>query len=240
MFSMRNHLVAGMRVMVACALSLALTAPLIARKGKHPELTLPNILSKMDEAAKKLKTVSAKLEYTNFTALVNDTSTQKGELYYRKGKGNKLPEILVDFKEPDRKKVRLYKGVGEFYLVKANQVQVFKVQQNGDVLQQFLALGFGTGSAKLKKDYVIQYLGEEPLGDETTALLELTPKRKSAAGISKIQLWISEDSWVPTQQKFFKSAGDYTVAHYSRMQLKDALPESDFDLGAPKSAYPSK
>jgi outer membrane lipoprotein-sorting protein len=233
---MQTPLVHGVRTVLITALALTLAAPAHARKGKHPELTQTDILAKMDVAAKRLKTVSAKLEYTNFTALVNDNSTQKGELYYRKGKDNKLPEILVDFKDPDQKKVRLYKGVGEMYLVKANEVQVFNVSQNGDVLQQFLLLGFGTEGSKLKKDYEIKYVGEEPLGDETTALLELTPKANAPAGITKIQLWISEDSWVPTQQKFFKGGGDYTIAHYSGMQLKDALPDSAFNLGAPDSA----
>ena len=51
---------------------------------------------------------------------------------------------------------------------------------------------------------------EEELDGDTTAVLELTPrKEKIAAQLTKIQLWISEESWLPVQQKFFEPGGDY-------------------------------
>jgi outer membrane lipoprotein-sorting protein len=73
------------------------------------------------------------------------------------------------------------------------------------------------------------------LEGDTTALLELVPHKASvAAQISKIQIWVSEESWLPAQQKFVESGGDYTIAHYSGMKVNRPLPP--FELNAPSSA----
>ena len=87
-------------------------------------------------------------------------------------------------------------------------------------MQQFLLLGFGTDTSELKKAYKVKYLREEDLEGDTTVLLELMPRKANvAAQISKIQIWVSEESWLPAQQKFFQNGGDYLIAHYSGVKV---------------------
>ena len=230
---MRDSLNTWMRVLLAGVMALALAPPASARKGKHPT-DLTEILSDMNEASKRLKTVSANLEYTKVTVLVDDKSTESGQLLFRRGK---TTEIRIDIQKPERKILLFKKNKGEIYFPKINQIQEYDLAQKSDLVQQFLLLGFGTDANELKKTYNVTYVKEEDLEGDTTVLLQLVPRKENtAAQITKIQIWVNEESWLPAQQKFFQSGGDYLIAHYSGVKVNRVLPGSSFELNAPDSA----
>jgi outer membrane lipoprotein-sorting protein len=230
---MREFLDNGMRVLLAAVLTLALAPPASARKGKH-HTDLTEILSDMNEAAKRLKTVSANLDYTKVTVLVDDKSTESGQIFFRKGK---TTEIRIVFEKPESKILLFKRNKGEIYLPKINQIQEYDLGQKSDLVQQFLLLGFGTDTSELRKAYNIKYIQEDDLEGDTTVLLELMPRREAiATQIAKIQIWVNEESWLPAQQKFFESGGDYLIAHYSGVKVNRVLPGSDFELNAASGA----
>ncbi len=213
---------------------LALMPLLVFARGKKNRLDLNQIFSHMNESAKRLKTLSANLEYTKVTVLVNDFSTESGQLYFRNAKS---PDILIDFNKPAPKIILFRKDKAEIYQPKINQIQEFDLSKHSGLIQQFLLLGFGTNSKEMQKVYQVKYLKEVQLGGDTTALLELTPREeKLAAQLSKIQLWISEESWLPIQQQFFEAGGDYSVARYSSVKVNRNLPSTTFRLHAAKGA----
>jgi outer membrane lipoprotein-sorting protein len=221
------------RVILVLFLMAVMPLPLFANSKKEP-LDLNQIFSHMNQSAKHLKTLSAKLEYTKVTVLVNDFSTETGQMYFRNAKS---PDILIDFKTPAPKVILLKKDKAEIYQPKINQIQEFDLSKHSSLIQQFLLLGFGTEPKELQKVYKVKYLKEEQLGGNTTALLELTPREeKLAAQLSKIHLWISEESWLPVQQKFFEAGGDYLLARYSSVKVNRNLPSSTFRLHAAKDA----
>jgi outer membrane lipoprotein-sorting protein len=228
---MRNALNNAMRVLLAGVIIWALAPTANARK--HPT-GLAEILNDMNEASKRLKTVSANIEYTKVTVLVDDKSTESGQLYFRRGK---TPEIRIDIQKPDTKVLLLERNRGEMYFPKIKQIQEYDLSQKSDLVQQFLLLGFGTDSNELKKAYNITYAKEEDLEGDTTALLELVPRSGAAKGqATKIQLWVNEESWLPAQQKFFQPGGDYLLAHYSGVKVNRVLPGSTFELNADPGA----
>jgi outer membrane lipoprotein-sorting protein len=203
------------------------------RKGKLSH-DFAEILSRMNESAKRLKTVSADLEYTKVTVLVDDKSTEHGQLFFHKSKN---PEILIDIQEPDPKIILFKKNKAEIYLPKINQIQEYDVEQRSGLVQQFLLLGFGSETGDLKKLYDLKFVNEEDLDGDTTALLELTPRRESiATQLTKVQIWISEESWLPVQQKFFEPGGDYLLARYTAVKVNRQLPSSTFEIRAGKGA----
>jgi len=215
------------RALFAGALVLAVGQPSVARKGKV-RADLSEVLNQMNEAAKRLKSVSANLEYTKVTVLVNDKSTETGQILYHKSKN---PEIRIDIQKPDRKIILFRKNKAEIYLPKINQIQEYDLEQKSGLVQQFLLLGFGQETGELKKSYHVKYVKEEDLEGDTTALLELDPRKESiATQLAKIQIWISEESWLPVQQKFFEPEGDYLLARYTGVKVNRALPPSPFEL----------
>jgi outer membrane lipoprotein-sorting protein len=233
---MRKLFQIWVRVLLTGAMTLALTPHASARKSKHhADLTVNQILGQMNEKSKNLWTISADLEYTKFTALVNDKSIESGRFFFKREKSN--TDILIDIEKPDRRILLLKKNKGQMYFPKINQIQEYNLQQKSDLVQQFLLLGFGTDTNALKKSYTVNYLREEDLGDDTTAVLELVPlKNNVTSQISKIQIWVSEESWLPAQQQFFEPDGDSLTARYLKVVRDRQLPSSTFELKAPSSA----
>jgi outer membrane lipoprotein-sorting protein len=204
------------------------------RHGLSPDFA--EILSRMNDSAKHLKSLTTNLEYTTVTVLVDDKSTQYGQLVFRKDK-DKRPEILIKFERPDSKVILLRRSKAEIYNPKINQIQEYNLEAHSQLVQQFLLLGFGTEVADLKKSYDLKFAGEEEIQDETAAVLELAPLAKDIAGqLTKVQLWISEDSWLPVQQKFFQPGGNYLVARYSGTKVNRDIPSSTFRIDAAPGA----
>ena len=205
----------------------------LPRKGKLPP-DLTEILSHMNESAKRLKTVSANLEYTKVTALVNDKSTESGRIFFRKGKGN---EILINIQKPEPKAILFQKNRAEIFNPKINQIQEYDLQGRSGLVEQFFLLGFSTDADRLRNDYELKFVKEEELAGDTTVVLELTPRSESTrAQITLIQLWVSEESWLPVQQKFSQPGGDYFTAHYTGVKVNRDLPSSAFRIPAPPDA----
>lgn len=200
------------------------------RRNASQDLNLKEILARMDQAGKHLKTFSADLEYTKVTVLVNDRSTETGRIYYRSGRS---PEIHIVFTRPAGQQFLLRKNKGEFYQPTTNQIQEFDLSNHPDLVQQFFLLGFGADTKDLKKAYDIRYLKEEKLEGNQTAVIELVPRDPKVKNqLSKVQLWINEESWVPFQQKFFEPSGDYMTARYSDVKTNRYLPNSLFRIKA--------
>jgi outer membrane lipoprotein-sorting protein len=220
----------------ACAFPLLLISWTLAsgspwlRKQKPPP-PLGEILARMNDRAKHLRTVSANIDYTKVTVVVDDKSTEEGELFFRKAKN---PEILLNFKKPDPKVILFKQKRAEIYLPKSNQIQEYDLEKHSGLVEQFLLLGFGTETGELEKSYSIKLTGEEVLDGDTTAVLELTPRREDiSTQLTKIQLWISEESWIPVQQKFFEAGGDYLLTRYTAVKTDRVLPPGTFQIVAP-------
>ncbi len=210
----------------------ACTTPLAAPRKKGETFDLKQILSHINETGKYMKTVSCDFEYTKVTVLVDDRSTESGELFLRK---NKNPDLLLKFEKPDQKEILLKKNKAEMFMPKINQIQEYDLAKHSGLVDQFLLLGFGTDTNELQKSYDIKFVNEEDLRGDTAAVLELTPRNeKVAAQITKIQLWISEESWLPIQQKFFEPSGDYLQTRFNSIKVNRTIPNSTFKIDAPK------
>jgi len=202
----------------------------IPRKGKILA-DLSEILSRMNDAGRRLHTLSANLEYTNVTVLVNDKSTEEGHLFFSKGAKGKSAEIRIEMQQPDSKIMLFKKNKAQIYMPKINQLQEYNLEQKSGLVEGFFLLSFGAETGDLRKSYDIKYLKEEELGGDTTAVLELTPIKQSiAVQLTKIQMWVSEDSWMPAQEQFFETSGNYLIARYTGIKVNLKLPASTFEI----------
>jgi outer membrane lipoprotein-sorting protein len=199
--------------------------------------TTDGVLAMMDRAAKDFRSLTADLEDVKYTAVVKDTSTETGKIYFRHDQ-----KMRIDITKPEPRTI-LRTGDSLFlYNPKLNQVQEYDLGKNRAVVDQYIKLGFGTKSEDLKKSYTVNLAGEEDFDGKKTALLELTPKSDSVrAQISKIQMWIDEASWLPLQQKFFETgSGDYILFHYLNTMKNLKISDSRFKQDWPKNASREK
>ena len=184
----------------------------------------------LNKTAERFQTLTANLQFTKVTAVVDDRSTESGRLYFTK-KGR----ILLDFLNPEPKEVLFTGNKAQIYYPKMSQIQEYDLGKHRAMVEQYLLLGFGTPWDHLKDSYLIAIMGETKLDGRAALQLELTPKDERLRNqIHKIHLWIDMASWLPVQQKFFEVGGDYFETRYSEMKINVAIAASKQRLSAPR------
>jgi outer membrane lipoprotein-sorting protein len=201
------------------------------------KLTLDYVLSMMDHSAADFKSLTAAIENIKYTAVVKDTSTETGEVFARKDAKER-----IDFQSPDPRTI-LRNGDNLYvYTPKINRVEEYNVGKNRAVVDQYLALGFGTRTEALRRNYDISLTGEEELDGHKAAILELTPRSdEQRKQISKVVMWVDQSSWLPIQQKFIEAGtGDYMLTHYTKVMKNLKLGDGKFKPDWPKGTKVEK
>ena len=184
----------------------------------------------MDAEARDFHSLSADIERTKVTVVVNDHSIESGSIQVR---GDKM---LLEMKTPDPRTILRTGDNLYVYTPGLKRVEEYDLGKKRALLDQFLLLGFGTESKELQKGYLVTLLKEDKLDDRKTIELELTPKSDAVRNqITKIQIWLDESSWLPVQQEFYETgSGDYFIVHYTKVVRNPGLPDSLFKPHWPK------
>jgi len=194
-------------------------------------VSLERVLSELDTQAHEYRSLTANVERTKVTVVVNDKSTESGTIIVR---GDKMKLNLT---EPDQRTI--LKTGDQLYIFnpKLNRVEEYNLGKYKAFADQYLLLGFGTPGHELKKGYLIAVRGEPALDGKKTVELELTPKSQAVRNqISKIDLWIDESSWLPVQQQFFETGSeDYFIVKYSNILKNAPIGENEFKPRWPKN-----
>jgi len=187
--------------------------------------TLENVLKQLDIEAKDFRSLTADLERTKVTVVVNDRSTETGQILVRHD--NKM---RIELTQPAPRTI--LRDGNELYIFnpKIRRVEQYDLSRHRSLVDQFLLLGFGTSGTELKKGYLVTVLGEERLDNQKTILLELTPKSDEVRNqVSKIHLWIDQATWLSAQQKFFETgSGDYFIIRYTNVARNVRIADSRF------------
>jgi outer membrane lipoprotein-sorting protein len=218
--------------MIAVALPIwAMGASAAMASGQnHGRWTLDSVLEHLNASAKGFHSLSADVERTKVTVVVDDRSTEAGTILVR---GDKM---LLELKVPDPRTILRNGDTLYIYTPGLRRVEEYNLGKNRDLVDQLLLLGFGTTGKELRDAYAIAVGPETKLGDNITLELELIPKSKSfGRQISKIQIWLDTSTWLPVQQEFYETgSGDYSIIRYSKMALNAPVSDSVFKPHWPK------
>lgn len=187
--------------------------------------TLDNVLKQMDAQAADFHSLTADLERTKVTVVVNDRSTESGRILVRRD-----DKMRIELTQPDERTI--LRDGDNFYIYnpKIRRVEEYNLGKKKSVVDQFLLLGFGTSGKSLKESYDITLQGEETLDGHKVILIDLIPKTEDVKQqLSKIQLWLDESSWLPVQQQFFETgSGDYFIIRYKNMVRNVKISDNEF------------
>ncbi len=206
-------------------------------KQTSGKVSLGFVLTMMDKSAKDFHSLTADLEHIKYTAVVQDTSIESGQIFVRKDE-----KMRIDFLKPDQRTI-LREGDNLYiYTPKINRVEEYNIAKHRALADQYLALGFGTKGESLKKNYQISLVGEEELDGHKTAVIDLVPNSdEMRSQIPKIEMWVDEASWLPIQQKFFEAGtGDYFMSHYKNEMKNLKIQDSKFKPDWPKGTKVEK
>ncbi|MBZ5575233.1 MAG: outer membrane lipoprotein carrier protein LolA [Acidobacteriia bacterium] len=224
-------------------LGKAVLASVAAMSASAADSSLQGTFARMDRAAAGFTGISANFRKVAHTAVLNEDSTDTGIFLLKRPKAHEVL-VLWDIKEPDAEKVAIDTRKVEIYHPVANVVQEYRLGEYKSMVDQFLLLGFGSTSEDLQSGYAISAGGAETVGTDKTMRLELIPKSPEILKyFKKIELWISDATGVPVQQKLTEPSGDTHVATYSNIMINPNLPDSAVKLNLPKGVkreYPQK
>lgn len=215
---------------LAAAISISSLSGFATEGQGRAAATLDGVIRQLDSASKNFHGLSADVERTKVTVVVNDKSTESGTILVHDDK------MLLEMKPPDARTILRTGDNLYVYNPGLKRVEEYNLGQHRALVDQYLLLGFGTSGKELEKSYLITLLGEPTLDDKKTVELELTPKSQEARNqISKIQIWLDESSWLPVQQQFNETgSGDYFVIRYTKLVRNPDLSDAHFKPHWPK------
>ncbi len=220
-----------MLTLAVLAISAVSPAALSIQASQQNPWTVDAVLRQLDAEAKNFRSLSADIEYTKVTVVVDDHSTENGQIFVRHD-----DKMRIEFTQPDPRTI--LRDGANLYLFnpKINRVEEYDLGKNKAMVDQFLLLGFGTPGSTLKKNYAITLQDEESLDNRKVIVLELTPKDdRVQKQVSKIQIWLDESTWLPAQQKFLEAgSGDYLNIRYTKVVSNVRLPDERFKPNWPK------
>jgi outer membrane lipoprotein-sorting protein len=204
------------------------SAPLAAQ-------SLNDVYTRMDKTAQQFKSIAADIRRDIHTAVINDDTIESGTIKVKREKARET-RMLIDFTGADAKTISLDGSMVSIYYSKIKTVQIYDVGAKRSLVDQFLLLGFGASSTELAEAYEVSWAGAEKIGGQQTGHIELIPKSKDVLQrLKKAELWISESSGLPAQQRFVTSAsGDFTLVTYTNMKFNPSLPDNSLKLSYPK------
>src|SRR5579863_9812922 len=190
------RIAAGLCAAAVVAAFIANAYNIGASNSPQAGFTLDAILKQLDTQAASFQSLTADLERTKVTVVVNDKSTQSGQISVRRD-----DKMRIEVTQPDARTILRDGDSFYIYNPKIHRVEEYNLGNKKSVVDQFLLLGFGTSGQSLKESYTITLQGEETLDDRKVLLLELLPKTDEVRKqLSKIQLWLDESTWLPVQQ----------------------------------------
>ncbi|HKN60229.1 MAG TPA: outer membrane lipoprotein-sorting protein [Candidatus Acidoferrales bacterium] len=212
------------------SITLACVFVWVAAAGQSHGWTVGSVLHQMDAVAKDFHSLSADVERTKVTVVVNDRSTSTGTIRVR---GDKM---LLQMNAPDARTILRTGDNLYLYNPGLKRVEEYNLGKNRAMVDEFLLLGFGTQGKSLEKSYDVTLVGEPTIDDKKTVEIELTPKSDAVRKqISKVDLWLDPSSWLPVQQQFYETgSGDYSIAKYSHVVKNPNIPDSEFKPHWPK------
>jgi outer membrane lipoprotein-sorting protein len=224
------------KILAVCGVLAAFGSPFGTASGQGRPLTLDAILKQLDVNAGDFRSLSADVQRTKVTVVVNDHSTESGSLLVR---GDKM---LLQMTSPDQRTILRTGDNIYIYTPGLKRVEEYSLGKNKDLADEFLLLGFGTSGSQLRQGFDIKITGEDTVAGKKVEELELTPKSDSVKNqIAKIQIWLDESTWLPVQQQFFENgSGDYFTVQYSKMVRNPSIPDSEFKPHWPKGTQTIK
>ena len=211
--------------------------PLLAAAAHAADLKA-EMIARMNKAAEAFKAMTAEVTYLTHTDVLNDNSTESGSVVMKKVLPGEV-QGLIDFtKTADKRTVTFEKRRVRVFYPKTKIVQEYDLGEQGEQLDQFLMIGFGTSGTALARDYSMKVFPPEPLKGRQgvqAVRLELIPAgAKAREYIKKLELWVpTTGEPYPLEEKISQPNGDYREITYSDLEINPRLRPDALQLKLP-------
>lgn len=196
---------------------------------ENEEAELQQALAKMDEIAKDFKTYSAEFSQKKYTAILEEFDIpETGKFYYSLARDGSVL-MRHQIVNPGDRILTIKDGEAIIYNRSINQAQLYTLGERQE-LAEYLTLGIGQSSAKLREKFNISYDGSESINGDPCTVLVLKPKDpKAARYLTSISIWLKKSSGTPAQYKFLEPREDYLLETFSSERINEKIDNSMFE-----------
>ncbi len=229
-------------LLTICALTAVAGGYSITAAAEAPGLR--DILARMDQSAAQFHGMKANVKRVSHTAVLNEDSTETGNLAIRKISPHEVQGRL-EIETPDKKAYLINNRTVEIFYPNLNQVEIYRIGKEGEQLTQFILLGFGTSGTDLEKNYDMKVTGAATLDGEKVDVIQLTPKGGEAKKlVTTVDLWLrATGPAYPLKERILQPSGDSLVMTYSGVQINPPMGPEATSLKLPagvKKVYPQR
>ena len=194
------------------------------------------ILNRMEKAHLEMKSLRAELFQQKTNAQIGVSDNEYGTLIYKPSAGQNKGKLRIDYTRPSKDIIALVGDNVVFYQPRINQVfkSTLAKAAKGKVSGYSQLIGLDGSVKSLAGNYSIEIVGDEVTNGQKTTILRLTPKGAKASGqYATIDIWVSQQSWLPVQWKLVERNGDFTIVSLRNVQLNGSIPDSAFNVTIP-------
>ncbi len=205
------------------------------RANAQPQI-LTGILNKMRKANQDLKSLKAEIIQEKTNTQIGVTDTTQGQLVYKPGPGNSNRKLRIDYTKPSQDILAVDGDSFIYYQPRIKQAvkgitsKVSKGKQDGlaQILSAVLSGSLESASGEYESSLI---KSDEMINGIMTSMMRAIPK--SNKQFTKIDIWISQQTWIPVRFSATERNGDVTVFTFKNMQLNAEVPNNMFNLKLP-------
>jgi outer membrane lipoprotein-sorting protein len=231
-----------LRTLLVAALTLTAAGTSYAQ-APSPQLTY--VLNQLNTASAKFQRATADFQWDYYEKVVQDTSTQKGSIYFERDKGSTdMGAILTNPNGAPKSKpikvIQYQASIFQMYDTGVDQITVFHETGNQSEIESYLTLGFGGSGTDLKNAWNITDLGPETLTDNGQPIkvekLDLVAKDPAARkNFTHVTIWVDPARAISLKQIFYFPSGDYRTATYSAIKVNGNVHKDQFAIKKDKN-----
>ena len=196
---------------------------------------LTGILNKMEKANQDLKSLKAEMILQKTNNQIGVTDSEYGQLIYKPGTSKSKQKLRIDYTKPSQDILAVDGDNYIYYQPRIKQAckglasKISKGRQGG--LAQFITIGLNGSLKSASGKYNISFVRDETVEGMLTSMLRLTPKSNDQ--FTSIDIWVSQQSWLPVRLSVTERNSDVTVITFKNPQLNANLPNNAFSLNLP-------
>jgi len=215
------------RLASLCLRMMVLGASGSNAQGKE-DAELQRVLNRMDSVAKNFRTFTAKFSQKKFTAVLAEFDTpETGDFCYSRTKDGSVL-MRHEVMSPGKRILTIKGETLTVFRPAIKEAQIASREKMQDIVE-YLALGIGQYSGKLREKFKISYMGTESVNKAACSVLVFIPKDgKTAARLESITIWLKDGNGTPAQYRFQEPTKDYLLLNFFEEKLNTKIPDSRF------------
>jgi outer membrane lipoprotein-sorting protein len=221
------------RITASFFLAAALGIPSISALAQPKPGHLDEVLRQMDAASVKFKSAEADFQWDLFERVVNQTTSQKGTIYFEKD-GSKT-EMGAKIFSPAIKLLEYREGTLRIFDPGPDHLTTILARKNQAQMESFLTLGFGGSGKDLARAWTVSDLGMESLSDGAhqveTAKLDLVSKDPGVRNsITHVTVWVDAERGISLKQVFYMPSEDRRTAVYTNIHENQKVDRKPYEI----------